>query len=116
MREIVVASAVRTPIGNFRGALSTTPVSQLARTVIREALERAQIEAKDVDEVIMESALGEQFGEKPAQQAKSMVGFPDTTGVVTINKTCGLCLMLAMNAVAMGYADTVVAGGMENAT
>jgi len=116
MREVVIASAVRTPVGTFRGALSATPPSQLASTVLREAMERAQIEAKDVDEVIVENALGEQFGEKPAQQAKSIVGFPDATGVLTINKACGLCLMLAVNAVAMGYADTVVAGGMENAT
>ncbi len=116
MREVVIASAVRTPVGTFRGALSAMPPSQLASTVLSAAMERAQIEAKDVDEVIMESALGEQFEAQPAQKAKSIVGFPDATGIITINKACGLCLMLAVNAVAMGYADIVVAGGVENAT
>lgn len=116
-KEAVIVSAVRTAIGSFQGALSGIPAPQLGSIVIREALRRAQVNESTVDEVIMGNVLQAGLGQNPARQAWLTAGFPNTVPATTINKVCGSGLkavMLAAQAVRLGDADIVVAGGMEN--
>jgi acetyl-CoA C-acetyltransferase len=117
MRTVVIASACRTPIGSFGGALSTLSAPQLGSIVIREALQRARIEAGDVNEVIMGCVLAAGIGQAPARQAALSAGLPDTVETLTINKMCGSGLkavMLAAQAITCYDAEIIVAGGMES--
>ncbi len=113
----VIVSAVRTPLGGFGGTLSTTGATDLGAIVIHESLARAGIEKELVKEVIMGIVLPCGYGQNPARQAAMKAGIPMSTGCLTINKVCGSSLMAAIIAaefVKSGYADLIVAGGMEN--
>ncbi|MBU0514978.1 MAG: acetyl-CoA C-acetyltransferase [Proteobacteria bacterium] len=114
---VVIVSACRTPIGNFGGALATTSALDLAKIVILEAIDRAGISNKDVDEVIMGNVLPHGLGQNPARQATLRAGLDYMTGAITVNKVCGSGLkavMLAAQAIQCGDADVIVAGGLEN--
>ena len=117
MRQIVIAGAVRTPIGNLNGALGAMSATALGSCVSREALHRTQVPPEAVDEVIMGNVLSEGVGQAPARQAAKGAGLPDTVNATTINKVCGSGLkavMMACQAIQAGEADVVVAGGMES--
>jgi acetyl-CoA C-acetyltransferase len=119
MREAVIVSAVRTPLGAFQGTLAPLGATQLGAMVIREAVRRAGIEPGQVDEVILGQVLPHGYGQNPARQAAIQAGFPWEAGCITVNKVCGSGLkavMLAAQAVQCGDADVVVAGGMESMT
>lgn len=117
MQEAVIVSAVRTPLGSFNGALSSTGATQLGAVVIAEAVRRAGIQKTDVNEVIMGQVLPCGYGQNPAKQAAVLAGLPWEAECLTVNKVCGSALkavMLAAQAVQLGDAETIVAGGMEN--
>ncbi len=117
VREVVIASAVRTPIGAFQGSLAALTASQLGSIAIKAALARATIEGKDVNEVLMGCVLPAGQGQAPARQASRGAGIPDDVGCVTINKVCGSGLkavMMAAQAIRAGDAEIIVAGGMES--
>ncbi len=117
MNEAVIISAARTPIGSFLGSLSSIKATELGSIAIKEAIQRAGIRGDDVDEVIMGNVIGAGLGQAPARQAALGAGLPDSVSALTINKVCGSGLkavMLAAQAVIVGDADVVVAGGMEN--
>lgn len=116
-RDVVIVSAVRTAIGTFGGGLSTVSATELGATVIKEALQRAQISPDQVDEVIMGNVLQAGLGQNPARQAAIKAGLPQEVPAMTINKVCGSGLKavhLATQAIQTGDAEIVVAGGMEN--
>ncbi len=117
MREVVICSAVRTPVGSFLGGLSSLSANQLGVLVINEAMARAGLEPAQVDEVIMGCVLPAGLGQNPARQAALMAGMPFEVGCITVNKVCGSGLksvMLAAQVIACNDADIVVAGGMES--
>ncbi|TDI84911.1 MAG: acetyl-CoA C-acetyltransferase [Caldithrix sp.] len=117
MKEVVIASACRTPIGSLQGTLSSLPGPKLGSIVIKEALQRAGIGGQDVSEVIMGEVLPAGVGQAPARQASIGAGIPNSVPCMTINKVCGSGLksvMLAAQAIMVGDADIVVAGGMES--
>lgn len=117
MKEAVIVSAVRTPIGSFQGSLSQLPATKLGALVISEALKRVKIPAEIVDEVIMGSVLTAGMGQAPARQAALFAGLPESVECMTINKVCGSGLksvMLATQAIMLGDAEIIVAGGMES--
>jgi acetyl-CoA C-acetyltransferase len=117
MKEVVIVSAVRTPIGSFQGALAGFTAPQLGALVIKEAVNRAGIKPEDVSEVIMGNVLPAGEGQAPARQAAIYAGLPKSTPCMTINKVCGSGLkavMLAAQAIIAGDAEMVVAGGMES--
>ena len=117
MHTAVIVSACRTPVGSFQGALSGFTAPQLGSIVIREALRRAGVEGKDVDEVIMGNVVSAGVGQAPARQASIFAGLPTAVECMTVNKVCGSGLkavMLAAQAIALGDARVVVAGGMES--
>lgn len=116
-REVVIAGACRTPIGAFQGALASIPAPELGALVVKEALQRAGVDPKKVDEVIMGCVLPAGVGQAPARQAALKAGLPEQVTCMTINKVCGSGLkavMLAAQAIALGDADVIVAGGMES--
>jgi len=116
-REVVIVGAARTPVGSFLGALSGLSAPQLGAAAIREALRRAGVAPEDVDEVIMGNVLQAGVGQAPARQAALFAGLPTKVECLTINKVCGSGLkavMLAEQAIALGDAEIVVAGGMES--
>ncbi len=117
LRDVVIVSAARTPIGSFLGALSAVPAPKLGATAIKGALERAGLDGADVDECIMGCVLPAGLGQAPARQAALGAGLPEGVECLTLNKVCGSGLksvMLAAQAIAVGDADVIVAGGMEN--
>ncbi|MDJ0809590.1 MAG: acetyl-CoA C-acetyltransferase [Desulfobacterales bacterium] len=117
MREAVIVSAVRTPLGSFGGSLSQIGATTLGGLVIAEAVKRAGIAPEDVNETIMGQVLPLGYGQNPAKQAAHKAGMPQEVECITVNKVCGSGLkavMLAAQAVQVGDADVVVAGGMEN--
>ena len=119
LNEVVIVSAARTPIGSFRGALSGVAAPKLGSVVIADALKRANLKAPDVDQVIMGNVLSAGLGQAPARQAALGAGLPKTVECLTVNKVCGSSLkavMLAAQAILLGEAEVVVAGGMENMT
>ena len=116
-REVVIASACRTAIGKFMGGLSSLSAPQIGAVTIREAIQRAGIEAGQVEEVIFGNVLQGGVGQAPARQAAHFGGIPDTVGSFTVNKVCGSGLkavMLAAQAIKAGDAEIIVAGGMES--
>ncbi len=116
-REVVIVGAARTPIGSFLGALSRLSAPRLGAAAIREALRRASVAPEDVDEVIMGNVLQAGVGQAPARQAALFAGLPTKVECLTINKVCGSGLkavMLAEQAIALGDAEVIVAGGMES--
>ncbi len=119
MSDAWLLAGARTPIGKFLGAFRNTPATELGAVAVRASLERAGIPAGSVDEVIMGNVIGAGLGQAPARQAALKAGLPGTVAAVTVNKVCGSGLkavMLAAQAVRLGDARVVVAGGMENMT
>src|SRR5262245_8098437 len=116
-REVVIVGAARTPIGAFQGALSSLTAPQLGAVAIKAALERAGVSPDQVNEVIMGNGLQAGVGQAPGRQAAVFAGVPHTTPAVTVNKVCGSGLkavIAAAQAIALGDAEVVVAGGMES--
>jgi acetyl-CoA C-acetyltransferase len=119
MREAVIVSAVRTPLGSFNGSLGKIGATQLGAIVIEEAVKRAGIEKDAVNEAIMGIVLPCGYGQNPAKQAAVLADMPWEVECITVNKVCGSALksvMLAAQAIQVGDADVIVAGGMENMT
>ena len=117
MREAVIVSAVRTPLGSYNGSLTNVGATQLGALVIEEAIRRAGIAKNKVNEAIMGIVLPCGYGQNPAKQAAVKADMPWETECFTINKVCGSGLkavMLAAQAIQVGDADIIVAGGMEN--
>jgi acetyl-CoA C-acetyltransferase len=117
MREVVILSSARTPMGSFSGALKGVHAARLGAAAIGGALERAGVQPDQVDEVIMGAVLTAGMGQAPARQAAIYAGLPHGVPCLTVNKVCGSGLkatMLAAQAIQLGDADIVVAGGMEN--
>ncbi len=115
--DVVLISACRTPLGVFQGGLSETPATKLGAIVIHEAIKRAGIRSSDVDEIIMGIVLPCGYGQNPARQAAMKTEIPIEKGALTVNKVCASGLMsviLADQYIRTGFADLVVAGGMEN--
>jgi len=117
MKRVVVVAAKRTPVGSFMGGLSTVPATQLGSIAIAAALEAVNIAAAQVEEVFMGHLLQAGTGQAPARQAAIGAGIPDTVPCTTVNKVCASgmkAIMLAAQTIALGDAEIVVAGGMEN--
>ena len=117
MREVVIVSAVRTPVGKFQGGLSELSATQLGSIAVRAAVERAGIRPEDVDECVMGCVLPAGLGQAPARQAAMGAGLSDRVSALTINMVCGSGLRavgLAAEAIMAGNAEIVVAGGMES--
>lgn len=117
MKEVYIVSAVRTPIGSFGGALSTVPAPRLGAIAINAAIERANIDANEVDEVFMGCVLQAGIGQAPARQAAIFAGLSENVPCTTINKVCASgmkSLAMAAQSIALGDTDCVIAGGMEN--
>src|SRR5713101_7776094 len=117
LQDAVIVSAVRTAIGTYGGGLAEVPATKLGEICIRAALERAELKPNQVDEVIMGNVLQAGLGQNPARQSAINAGLPVDIPGLTINKVCGSGLKavaLAAQAVKLGDADIVVAGGMES--
>lgn len=117
MQPIVIASAARTPVGSFLGAFANVPAHELGATAIKGALERAGVDPKDVDEVIMGQILTAGGGQNPARIAAMAAGIPQEATAFGLNQLCGSGLRavaLGMQQIATGDADIVVAGGQES--
>jgi acetyl-CoA C-acetyltransferase len=117
MGEIYIVEALRTPFGSFGGALAEVEAPQLAAKVIREVLDRAGLAPAAVDEAIVGQVLSGGCGQAPARQAMRGAGIPDSAHAMTINKVCGSglkAIMLGADAIRLGDAQVVIAGGMEN--
>jgi acetyl-CoA C-acetyltransferase len=117
MREAVIVSAVRTPLGSFNGALGAIGATKLGSMVIEEAVKRAGIPKEEVNEVIMGMVLPCSYGQNPAKQAAVQAKMPWEAECITVNKVCGSGLktvMLGAQAIQLGDADVIVAGGMES--
>lgn len=116
-KDVVIVSAVRTPIGSFLGSLSSVPAPRLGAAAIKGALDKINLEPKLVDEVIMGNVVQAGTGQAPARQAAIFAGLPNTVPCTTINKVCASgmkAVMQAAQAIQLGDAEIVVAGGMEN--
>src|SRR5947207_12543700 len=119
MDEIVIVSALRTPIGKFQGSLSDLTAPQLGALVVRETVSRAHLEPKQVDECIMGNVISAGLGQNPARQAALNGGLPPEVAALTINKVCGSglkAIALAAQGIQTGDTSIVVAGGMESMT
>lgn len=117
MHDVVIVSAVRTPIGSFMGALSTIPAPKLGAVAIKGALETINLDPRLVDEVLMGNVVQAGTGQAPARQAAIYAGIPDTVPCTTVNKVCASgmkSVMQAAQAIALGDISVAVAGGMEN--
>ena len=118
-QQAVIVSAVRTPMGSFSGVFSSVPATKLGSIVIAEVLKRIQLPPDRVDDVFMGCVLSAGLGQAPARQASIGSGIPHSVGATTVNKVCGSSLktlIMAAQAIALGDAKIVVAGGMENMT
>src|SRR5437667_3181156 len=117
--DVVIISACRTPVGKFQGSLSDLSAPQLGAIVVREAVLRAKLDPKQVDECIMGNVVSAGLGQNPARQAAIFGGLPPEVGAMTVNKVCGSGLKavgLAAQAIQTGNSTIVVAGGMESMT
>ena len=117
MKEVVIVSAVRTPIGSFLGGLSTVSAQKLGAIAIKGALNKINLKPELVDEVLMGNVVQAGTGQAPARQAAIYAGLPDATPCTTVNKVCASgmkAVMQAAQAITLGDAEIVVAGGMEN--
>ncbi|KXK12716.1 MAG: acetyl-CoA acetyltransferase [Chloroflexi bacterium OLB14] len=115
--EAVILGAARTPIGKFQGALSSVPATKLGAVAIEEAIKRAGIDPKEIEEVIMGNVVSAGLGQAPARQSEIYANVPATVSATTINKVCGSGLkaaMMASQAVRAGDADLFIAGGFES--
>ena len=119
MKEAVIVSATRTPVGKFGGALKDLSAPKAGAIAVREAVRRARIDPKDIEECIMGNVITAGLGQNPSRQAALWGGLTDEVAALTINKVCGSGLkavMLAADAVLAGKGKAIVAGGMENMT
>ncbi|MCF2873172.1 MULTISPECIES: acetyl-CoA C-acyltransferase [unclassified Tenacibaculum] len=117
MKEVVIVSVARTPIGSFLGTLSTTPAPKLGAVAIKGALDKINLKPEMVEEVFIGNVVSAGLGQAPARQAAIFAGIPDTVPCTTVNKVCSSgmkSIMLAAQTIALGDAEIVVAGGMEN--
>ena len=117
MKEVVIASAVRTPIGSFGGVLSSVPATKLGAAAIKAAIEKAGLDPKEVQEVIFGNVLQANEGQAPARQATIFAGLSKDIPCTTVNKVCASgmkAVVMAAQAIRAGDVDVVVAGGMEN--
>jgi len=117
MKEVVIVSAVRTPIGSFLGSLSSVPATTLGAIVIKAVLDKINLSPTKVDEVLMGSVLQANLGQAPARQAAIFAGIPNTVPCTTVNKVCASgmkAIMQGAQAIKCGDAEIVIAGGMEN--
>ncbi|MCB8817410.1 acetyl-CoA C-acetyltransferase [Desulfosporosinus shakirovi] len=117
MRDVVIVSAVRTPVGSFCGTLGQMPAADLGAIAVKEAIRRAGITPEQVDEVILGNVLQAGLGQNPARQASIKAGIPQEVPSWTLNKVCGSGLktiVCAAQTIMVGDADIVVAGGMES--
>ena len=117
MKEVVIVSAVRTPIGSFLGSLSEVPATKLGATAIKAAMNKINLDPALVDEVFMGNVVQAGEGQAPAKQAALFAGIPDSVPCTTVNKVCASgmkAIAFAAQAIKCGDADIVVAGGMEN--
>ena len=115
--KVVIVSAVRTPIGSFMGSLSSVPATRLGATAIKGALDKIKLSPEKVDEVLMGNVVQAGEGQAPARQAAIYAGIPDTVPCTTVNKVCASgmkAVIQGAQAIALGDASIVVAGGMEN--
>ena len=116
-RDVVIVAVARTPIGSFMGSLSSIPAPKLGAIAIKGALEKIKLDPNLVDEVFMGNVVSAGLGQAPARQAAIFAGISDTVPCTTINKVCASgmkSVILAAQSIALGDADIVVAGGMEN--
>jgi acetyl-CoA C-acetyltransferase len=117
MKEVFIVSAIRTPMGSFGGSLSSVSATKLGAAAIKGALDRIQLDASQVNEVIMGCVLQANLGQAPARQAAKFAGLPDSVACTTVNKVCASgmkAIMQGAQSIMLGDADVVVAGGMEN--
>jgi acetyl-CoA C-acetyltransferase len=117
MKEVYILSAVRTPLGSFGGALSSVSATKLGSIAIKGALEKAGVDAKEVQEVFMGNVVSANLGQAPARQAAIFAGIGTNVPATTVNKVCASgtkAIMLAAQSIMLGLNDVVVAGGMEN--
>lgn len=117
MKEVVIVSVARTPIGSFMGALSSVPAPKLGAIAIKGALEKINLKPEAIEEVLMGHVVQAGAGQAPARQAAIYAGIPDTVPCTTVNKVCASgmkTVMLAAQSIALGNTEIVVAGGMEN--
>ena len=117
MKDVVIVSVARTPIGSFMGSLSSIPATILGATAIKGALNKINLDPSLVQEVFMGNVVSAGLGQAPARQAAIHAGIPNTVPCTTVNKVCASgmkSIMLAAQTIALGDADIVVAGGMEN--
>ena len=117
IKKVVIVSAVRTPIGSFMGGLSSLTASQLGSFAIKGALDRINLDPNQVDEVYMGNVVQAGVGQAPARQAAMGAGIPDTVPCTTVNKVCASGMKAVINAaqaIALGDASVVIAGGMES--
>lgn len=116
-KKVVIVSAVRTPIGSFMGSLSTVSAAHLGAAAIKGALNKINLDPNLVDEVLMGNVVQAGVGQAPARQAARFAGLPETTPATTVNKVCASgmkAVMQGAQAIMLGDAEVVVAGGMEN--
>jgi acetyl-CoA C-acetyltransferase len=116
-KDVVIVSAARTPIGSFLGGLSSVPAPKLGAIAIKGALEKINLNPEIIDEVLMGNVVQAGTGQAPAKQAAIYAGIPDTVPCTTVNKVCASgmkTIMQAAQSIALGDADIIVAGGMEN--
>ncbi len=117
IKDIVIVSMARTPIGSFMGSLSSISATKLGATAIKGALDKINLPANKIDEVFMGNVISAGLGQAPARQAAIFAGIPDTVPCTTVNKVCSSgmkAVMIAAQAIQCGDAEIVVAGGMEN--
>jgi acetyl-CoA C-acetyltransferase len=117
MREVYIISAVRTPIGSFGGSLASISATNLGAAAIKGALQKAGVDPKEVEEVIMGNVVSANLGQAPARQAAIFAGLSPEVVCTTVNKVCASgtkAIMYAAQAIMLGYRDVVVAGGMES--
>ncbi len=117
IKEVVIVAAVRTPIGSFGGSLASLSAIELGAIAIKGALEKAGVDGKEVQQVIMGNVISANLGQAPARQAAKKAGLPDTVECTTVNKVCASgskAIMYGAQAIMLGQADVVMAGGMES--
>jgi len=117
MKEVYIVSAVRTPLGSFGGSLASVSSTKLGAAAIKGAMDRIDLDGKEVNEVIMGCVLQANLGQAPARQAAKFAGLPNEVACTTVNKVCASgmkAIMQGAQSIMLGDADVVIAGGMEN--
>ena len=117
VKQVYIASAARTPVGSFQGALSSMSAPELGAHSIRASIERASVQDSQIDEVIMGNVVSAGLKQAPARQAMRNAGLPDSCGATTVNKVCGSgmkAIMLAADLIKADSGTTIIAGGMES--